>query len=96
MQKTVEHQSEDCCCGAILGKGRIVVLGEEHSSKKLIRSVDFWLYYTAYLCGATVGLVYSSNLGQIVQSLHQQSRLTMLLASLLLLLLLWPPSLCAP
>jgi hypothetical protein len=42
--------------------------------------VDFWLYYTAYFCGATVGLVYSNNLGQIAQSLHQQSQLTMLLA----------------
>jgi hypothetical protein len=74
MQKTVEHQPEDCCCGAILGKGHIVVLGEEHSAQKLIHSVDFWLYYTAYFCGVTVGLVYSNNLGQIAQS-----RLTMLL-----------------
>jgi hypothetical protein len=81
MQKTVEHQPEDCCCGAILGKGHIVVLGEEHSAQKLIHSVDFWLYYTAYFCGVTVGLVYSNNLGQIAQSLHQQSRLTMLLPS---------------
>jgi hypothetical protein len=80
MRKTVKHHLQDCCCGAILGKGRIVVLGEEHSAKKLIRSMDFWLYYTAYFCGATVGLVYSNNLGQIAQSLHQQSQLTMLLA----------------
>uniref|UniRef100_A0A0A9ELY1 NFD4 C-terminal domain-containing protein n=1 Tax=Arundo donax TaxID=35708 RepID=A0A0A9ELY1_ARUDO len=80
MKKTAEHQMQDCCCGTILEKGRVVVLGEEHSAKKLIRCVDFWLYYTAYFCGATVGLVYSNNLGQIAQSLHQQSRLTMLLA----------------
>ncbi|XP_062202275.1 LOW QUALITY PROTEIN: protein NUCLEAR FUSION DEFECTIVE 4-like [Phragmites australis] len=80
MQKTVEHEMQGCCCGTILEKGRVVVLGEEHSAKKLIRCVDFWLYYTAYFCGATVGLVYSNNLGQIAQSLHQQSRLTMLLA----------------
>jgi hypothetical protein len=57
----------------IVGKGYLVVLGEEHSAKKLIRCVDSWLYYTAYLCGATVGLVYSNNMGQIAQSLHQQS-----------------------
>ncbi|WVZ54798.1 hypothetical protein U9M48_005544 [Paspalum notatum var. saurae] len=80
MQKTMEHQLEGSSCGTILGKGCLVVLGEEHSAKKLIRSVDFWLYYTAYFCGATVGLVYSNNLGQIAQSLHQQSQLTMLLA----------------
>jgi hypothetical protein len=56
------------------------VLGEEHTAKRLIGRVDFWLYYTAYFCGATVGLVYSNNLGQIAESLHHQSQLTMLLA----------------
>uniref|UniRef100_A0A0A9CSZ9 NFD4 C-terminal domain-containing protein n=1 Tax=Arundo donax TaxID=35708 RepID=A0A0A9CSZ9_ARUDO len=80
MQKTAEHQLQDSGYGIILEKGCMVVLGEEHSAKKLIRCVDFWLYYTAYFCGATIGLVYSNNLGQIAQSLHQQSRLTMLLA----------------
>ncbi|XP_047048107.1 protein NUCLEAR FUSION DEFECTIVE 4-like [Lolium rigidum] len=79
-QKSVEWQFEGCCCGTILEKGRVLVLGEEHSAKKLIRHVDFWLYYIAYFCGATVGLVYSNNLGQIAQSLNLQPRLTMLLA----------------
>ncbi|KAF0889879.1 hypothetical protein E2562_033852 [Oryza meyeriana var. granulata] len=79
-QKTVEHQMQDCRLGAILEKGRMLVLCEEHSAKKLIQCVDFWLYYTAYFCGATVGLVYSNNLGQIAQSFHCQSQLTMLLA----------------
>ncbi|PWZ17433.1 Protein NUCLEAR FUSION DEFECTIVE 4 [Zea mays] len=79
-QKAPEHQLQGGCCGTILYKGCLAVLGEEHSAKKLIWSVDFWLYYTAYFCGATVGLVYSNNLGQIAQSLHQQSQLTMLLA----------------
>uniref|UniRef100_A0A0D9XW10 Uncharacterized protein n=1 Tax=Leersia perrieri TaxID=77586 RepID=A0A0D9XW10_9ORYZ len=80
MQKTVEHQMQDRCLGAILEKGRMLVLSEEHSAKKLIQCVDFWLYYTAYFCGATVGLVYSNNLGQIAQSFHRQSQLSMLLA----------------
>jgi hypothetical protein len=79
MEKTMEHQPQGSC-GTLLHKGRLVVLGEEHSAKRLIGCVDFWLYYTAYFCGATVGLVYSNNLGQIAQSLHQQSQLTMLLA----------------
>lgn len=57
LQKTVEHQLQDCCCETILGKGRIVVLGEEHNAQKLICSVDLWLNYTAYFCGAIVGLV---------------------------------------
>ncbi|CAN6335338.1 unnamed protein product [Urochloa humidicola] len=79
-EKTMEQQLQHTSCGTILDKGRLVVLGEEHSAKRLIGCVDFWLYYTAYFCGATVGLVYSNNLGQIAQSLHQQSHLTMLLA----------------
>lgn len=82
MQRPGEYhyQLQGYCCGTILEKGRVLVLGEEHSAKKLIQCVDFWLYYTAYFCGATVGLVYSNNLGQIAQSLHRQSQLTMLLA----------------
>jgi hypothetical protein len=80
MQNPKENQMQGNCCGTVMGKGRLATLGEEHSAKKLIRCVDFWLYYTAYFCGATVGLVYSNNLGQIAQSLNQQSQLTMLLA----------------
>ena len=80
MEIAMEQQYKGCSGGTILDKGHLVVLGEEHSAKRLIGCVDFWLYYTAYFCGATVGLVYSNNLGQIAQSLHQQSRLTMLLA----------------
>ncbi|KAL5665397.1 hypothetical protein ACJX0J_025505, partial [Zea mays] len=49
MQKPKENQMQV--------KGRLETLGEEHSAKKLIRCVDFWLYYTAYFCGATVGLL---------------------------------------
>ncbi|XP_068635268.1 protein NUCLEAR FUSION DEFECTIVE 4-like isoform X2 [Aristolochia californica] len=45
------------------------VLGEEHSAKMLVGRLDFWLYYLAYFCGGTVGIVYSNNLGQIAQSL---------------------------
>ncbi|CAA0820698.1 Major facilitator superfamily protein [Striga hermonthica] len=47
----------------------VVVLGDEHSTAMLIRNREFWLYYVVYLCGGTLGLVYSNNLGQISQSL---------------------------
>ncbi|KAG2583496.1 hypothetical protein PVAP13_6KG224000 [Panicum virgatum] len=80
MEKAMEQHLQGSSGRTILDKGHLVVLGEEHSAKKLIGCVDFWLYYTAYFCGATVVLVYSNNLGQIAQSLHQQSQLTMLLA----------------
>lgn len=43
-------------------------IGQEHNVFQLLRSVDFWLYFFMYFCGATVGLVYSNNLGQIAQS----------------------------
>ncbi|KAI3505536.1 hypothetical protein L1887_27668 [Cichorium endivia] len=54
--------------GKMIEKDRIMVLGEEHSAKLLVDRFDFWLYYVAYLCGGTIGLVYSNNLGQIAQS----------------------------
>ncbi|XP_078446993.1 major facilitator superfamily protein [Wolffia australiana] len=34
----------------------------------MMRTLEFWLYFVGYLCGATVGLVYLNNLGQIVDS----------------------------
>ncbi|EHA8588809.1 Protein NUCLEAR FUSION DEFECTIVE 4 [Cocos nucifera] len=65
------------CCEGVMEKNRLVAIGEEHSVKRLIGRFDFWLYYVAYFCGATVGLVYSNNLGQIAQSLGMESKTTM-------------------
>ncbi|XP_017977696.1 PREDICTED: protein NUCLEAR FUSION DEFECTIVE 4 isoform X2 [Theobroma cacao] len=52
----------------VMEKGRLTVLGEEHPARLLVHRWDFWLYYLAYFCGGTIGLVYSNNLGQIAQS----------------------------
>ncbi|KAL4189927.1 hypothetical protein AMTRI_Chr08g209490 [Amborella trichopoda] len=41
---------------------------EDYGVTKLMSSVDFWLYLGVYFCGATVGLVYLNNLGQIAES----------------------------
>ncbi|KAI3888907.1 hypothetical protein MKX03_009862 [Papaver bracteatum] len=60
-------------------KNRLSVLGEEHSARDLVSRLDFWLYYVAYFCGGTIGLVYSNNLGQISQSLGFASKTTKLL-----------------
>ncbi|KAJ6821116.1 uncharacterized protein M6B38_393730 [Iris pallida] len=68
-----------CCEKVVIGKDQLSVLGEEHGPRRLVRRIDFWLYYAAYFCGATVGLVYSNNLGQIAQSLGRQSQTTTLL-----------------
>lgn len=58
---------ERCC--SIMEKDLLTVLGEEHPARVVVRRLDFWLYYLAYFCGGTIGLVYSNNLGQISQSL---------------------------
>ncbi|KAI3845545.1 hypothetical protein MKX03_019694 [Papaver bracteatum] len=60
-------------------KNRLLVLGEEHPARVLVSRLDFWLYYVAYFCGGTIGLVYSNNLGQISQSLGFASKTTELL-----------------
>ncbi|KAJ9556357.1 hypothetical protein OSB04_010971 [Centaurea solstitialis] len=61
------------CWEMIIKSDRLVMLEEEHDAKRLLRRVDFWLYYFAYFCGGTIGLVYSNNLGQIAQSVGLQS-----------------------
>ncbi|XP_031376565.1 protein NUCLEAR FUSION DEFECTIVE 4-like isoform X1 [Punica granatum] len=67
------------CCEVIVGRNQLAMLGEEHPARLLVRRLDFWLYYIAYFCGGTVGLVYSNNLGQIAQSLGQSDRTTILI-----------------
>lgn len=67
------------CCEKIIGKDQLAMLGEEHPAWVLVRRLDFWLYYVAYFCGGTIGLVYSNNLGQIAESLgHSSSTLVTL------------------
>ncbi|XAR54274.1 hypothetical protein NMG60_11029332 [Bertholletia excelsa] len=61
--------NKDGCCSSIIEKDQLSGLCEEHTVKQLVCRRDFWLYYIAYLCGGTLGLVYSNNLGQISESL---------------------------
>ncbi|XP_074574676.1 protein NUCLEAR FUSION DEFECTIVE 4-like [Curcuma longa] len=70
---------QHCCSCRGLMKDKLAALGEEHSVSRLVRRIDFWLYYVAYFCGATVGLVYSNNLGQIAESLGKDSQTTTLI-----------------
>ncbi|KAI3453924.1 hypothetical protein Pfo_010587 [Paulownia fortunei] len=60
---------EGCSCATVIKKDQLVMLGQEHKARMLVRRLDFWLYYLAYFFGGTIGLVYSNNLGQIAQSL---------------------------
>lgn len=75
-QKTGEIEG---CCQGMLVRDQLAMLGQEHPAGVLVRRFDFWLYYLAYFCGGTIGLVYSNNLGQIAQSLGQSSNTTTLL-----------------
>ncbi|KAL4565067.1 hypothetical protein LXL04_029149 [Taraxacum kok-saghyz] len=73
MNNYEEGSNENKLCGGsvfdkMIEKDQIRLLGEEHSAKLLVTRIDFWLYYVAYFCGGTIGLVYSNNLGQISQS----------------------------
>ncbi|KAH6792239.1 Major facilitator superfamily protein [Perilla frutescens var. hirtella] len=58
-----------CSCKMIVTTNQLLMLGQEHKAGELVRRLDFWLYFLAYFCGGTIGLVYSNNLGQIAQSL---------------------------
>lgn len=73
MSRQNMRSTEACSCDIIFKKDQLVMLGEEHKAKMLIRRLDFWLYFVAYFCGGTIGLVYSNNLGQIAQSLGHSS-----------------------
>lgn len=66
-------KSSDVNCDKFFGQDQLAMLGEEHPADVLVKRVDFWLYYVAYFCGGTIGLVYSNNLGQIAQSLGLSS-----------------------
>ncbi|XP_031402555.1 protein NUCLEAR FUSION DEFECTIVE 4-like [Punica granatum] len=49
-------------------QGNIGTVREDVGVKLMLRRLDFWLYFFMYLCGATLGLVYLNNLGQITES----------------------------
>ncbi|XP_020236198.2 protein NUCLEAR FUSION DEFECTIVE 4 [Cajanus cajan] len=71
-------KSSNVGCEKMLGQDQLVMLGEEHPAAVVVKRLDFWLYYVAYFCGGTIGLVYSNNLGQIAQSLGQSSSISTL------------------
>ncbi|KAF8402534.1 hypothetical protein HHK36_010619 [Tetracentron sinense] len=69
---------EEVDCGEILeievrdGKGveedGKVGMREEIGAKLMLKRVEFWLYFFIYMFGATLGLVFLNNLGQIAES----------------------------
>ncbi|KAD3338462.1 hypothetical protein E3N88_33983 [Mikania micrantha] len=49
-------------------EGLFVKDEEEMGVKEMIKRLNFWLYFFVYMFGATIGMVYLNNLGQIVES----------------------------
>ncbi|XP_077236946.1 major facilitator superfamily protein [Tasmannia lanceolata] len=49
-------------------EGGEIRVREEIGVKMMVRRVEFWLYYFVYMFGATLGLAFCSNLGQIAES----------------------------
>ncbi|KZV54948.1 putative transporter mch1 [Dorcoceras hygrometricum] len=41
------------------------VLGEEHTILEALKTVDFWILFTSFLCGVGTGLAVMNNLGQM-------------------------------
>ncbi|KAL9250693.1 NUCLEAR FUSION DEFECTIVE 4-like protein [Drosera capensis] len=46
----------------------VIATVEEIGVSLMLRRLNFWLYFFVYFLGATIGLVYLNNLGQIAQS----------------------------
>ncbi|XP_010521978.1 PREDICTED: protein NUCLEAR FUSION DEFECTIVE 4-like [Tarenaya hassleriana] len=60
-EETVKGEGEEAFCNAVGVK-------EEIKWTELWKKIDFWIYFSVYLCGPTVGLVFLNNLGQIAES----------------------------
>ncbi|XP_043703359.1 protein NUCLEAR FUSION DEFECTIVE 4-like [Telopea speciosissima] len=72
VMKGGERIEEDC----------VLRMQEEIGAKVMIRKVEFWLYFFVYMFGATLGLVFSNNLGQIAESRgHSKTSLVSLSSS---------------
>ncbi|KAJ9543707.1 hypothetical protein OSB04_023414 [Centaurea solstitialis] len=53
---------------AVKDEGVLVNDGEEMGVKVMMKKLNFWLYFFVYMFGATIGMVYLNNLGQIAES----------------------------
>ncbi|XAR70773.1 hypothetical protein NMG60_11027757 [Bertholletia excelsa] len=66
-------ESRGGLCERVEEGDRVMELGKEPGAWEVMRRLEFWVYYVAYLCGGTIGSAYSNNLGQIAQSLGHGS-----------------------
>ncbi|KNA08934.1 hypothetical protein SOVF_158220 isoform B [Spinacia oleracea] len=63
----VENRIKDQDNDIVEGKQEICAM-EDIGVKLMLKRLNFWLYFFTYISGATLGLVYLNNLGQIAES----------------------------
>ncbi|KAL2924550.1 Protein NUCLEAR FUSION DEFECTIVE 4, partial [Bienertia sinuspersici] len=63
----VENWVKDQDSDVVEGKEEIRAI-ENIGAKLMMKRLNFWLYFFIYITGATLGLVYLNNLGQIAES----------------------------
>ncbi|KAL5703942.1 hypothetical protein ACHQM5_022432 [Ranunculus cassubicifolius] len=61
----VKEEEEDEEEEVVISESNVM---QEIGVKLMLRKVEFWLYFFVYMFGATLGLVYLNNLGQIAES----------------------------
>ena len=75
-----EAEAPSCLENGGVKKGGEISHGAEEKEigpKLMLKKVDFWLYFFVYLFGATLGLVFLNNLGQVVESRGQSRTSTL-------------------
>ncbi|KAJ6421870.1 hypothetical protein OIU84_026906 [Salix udensis] len=64
----IESGMEDVDGDHRRGNDQVISVKEDIGAMSMLKRVDFWLYFFVYFSGATLGLVYLNNLGQIAES----------------------------
>ncbi|KAH0750169.1 hypothetical protein KY290_029401 [Solanum tuberosum] len=68
LEEDIKTPEEVINCGVKEDNDAGFAVMEEIGPKKMLMKLDFWLYFFVYLFGATLGLVYLNNLGQIADT----------------------------
>ncbi|CAO2840069.1 unnamed protein product [Amaranthus hypochondriacus] len=73
VDEAVEHENvqtwtKDQNNDTVEGNKEEICAMEDLEAKSMLQRLNFWLYFFIYISGATLGLVYLNNLGQIAES----------------------------
>ncbi|KAM7479431.1 hypothetical protein LguiA_027644 [Lonicera macranthoides] len=65
LAEETEVEKEDETVAVVEVERRRPVIGEDHTIWEAIRTVDFWILFTTFLCGVGTGLAVMNNMGQM-------------------------------